>query len=48
MEVGIASLTSLRTKAGDPETLNDYAAWVRTVTPDNFSFAPDSRCSSLL
>ncbi len=40
MEEGIARLTSLRTQAGDPEALNDYAAWVRTVTPDHFHFAP--------
>ncbi len=38
MEAGIASLTELRVKAGDPEALNDYAAWVRTVTPDHFDF----------
>jgi hypothetical protein len=40
MEVGIANLTDLRIKAGDPEALNDYAGWVRTVTPDHFDFAP--------
>ena len=40
METGIASLTILRTKTGDPEALNDYAGWVRSVTPDHFSFTP--------
>ena len=40
MEAGIASLTNLRTKAGDPEALNDYAGWIRTVTPGHFDFAP--------
>jgi hypothetical protein len=36
MEAAIASLTSLRNRLGDPEALNDYAAWVRTVTPGQF------------
>ena len=36
IEVGIAGLTTLRIRAGDPEALDDYAAWVRTVTPDGF------------
>ena len=40
METGIASLTNLRVKAGDPEALNDYAGWVRTVTPGQFDSAP--------
>jgi hypothetical protein len=38
MEAGIASLTLLRTRLGDHEALDDYAAWVRTVTPDHFDF----------
>ena len=33
-------LTDLRTRPGDPEALDDYAAWVRTVTPDHFDFSP--------
>ena len=36
IEAGIAGLTTLRIRAGDPEALDDYAAWVRTVTPDGF------------
>ena len=40
LETGIAELTDLRTRAGDPEALCDYAAWVRTLTPDHFAFFP--------
>ena len=40
MEAGIASLTNLRTQAGDSAALNDYAGWVRTLTPDHFTFFP--------
>ena len=29
----IASLTRLRTKAGDTQALDDFAGWIRTVTP---------------
>jgi len=40
METGIASLSGLRTRAGDPGALNDYAGWVRSVTPGHFTFTP--------
>jgi hypothetical protein len=40
MEAGIVKLTQLRVKAGDPEALNDYAGWIRTVTPAGFHFSP--------
>jgi hypothetical protein len=40
MEVGIASLTRLRIEAGDPDALDDYARWVRTVTPGHFDVSP--------
>ena len=40
LELGIANLTELRTKGGDPDALDDYAAWVRTVTPVHFDFNP--------
>jgi hypothetical protein len=40
LELGIAELTDLRTRAGDPEALRDYAAWVRSLTPDHFDFFP--------
>ena len=40
LELGIAGFTDLRTRAGDPEALRDYSAWVRTLTPDHFSFFP--------
>ena len=40
MEDSIASLTELRLGAADPQALDDYAAWVRTVTPDHFDFPP--------
>ena len=43
LEEGIASLTGLRTQAGDPEALDDYAAWIRTVTPDQFDAARADR-----
>ena len=42
LEMGIAELTDLRTGAGDPEALRDYAAWVRTLTPYHFSFFPSA------
>jgi hypothetical protein len=38
MEDAIAGLTELRLEAADPQALDDYAAWVRTVTPDHFDF----------
>jgi hypothetical protein len=34
LEEGIASLTRLRTEGGDPEALDDYTGWIRTVTPE--------------
>ncbi len=40
MEESIASLTRLRTQAGDPQALDDYAAWIRTVTFDHFHSVP--------
>ncbi len=40
LEMGVAELTDLRSRAGDPEALRDYAAWVRTLTPDHFDFFP--------
>jgi hypothetical protein len=40
LEIGIAGLTDLRTRAGDPEALGDYAAWVRTLTPYHYDFFP--------
>jgi hypothetical protein len=40
MEDTIAGLTELRLEAGDSKALDDYAAWVRTVTPDHFNFPP--------
>ncbi len=40
VETGIATLTGLRTDAGDPEALNDYAGWVRSVSPNHFPFKP--------
>jgi hypothetical protein len=42
LEIGIAELTDLRTRAGDPEALGDYAAWVRTLTPHHFDFFPSA------
>ena len=33
-------MTELRREAADPQALEDYAAWVRTVTPDHFNFPP--------
>ena len=38
---GIASLTRLRTQAGDPEALGDYAGWIRTVTPGQVDPEPE-------
>lgn len=32
-EIDIATMTLLRLKGGDPKALDDYAAWIRTVTP---------------
>ncbi|HEY2155367.1 MAG TPA: hypothetical protein VGH33_07040, partial [Isosphaeraceae bacterium] len=40
LEIGIAELTELRTQAGDPEALGDYAAWIRTLTPYHYDFFP--------
>ena len=40
LESEIARMTRLRQDAGDPGALDDYAAWVRTVTPAGFSFFP--------
>ncbi|MGP0064527.1 MAG: hypothetical protein ACLQGP_13130 [Isosphaeraceae bacterium] len=40
IERGIAGLTQLRIESGDPEALNDYAAWVRTVTPGELDSVP--------
>ena len=40
MEDTIAGLTELRLEAADRQALEDYAAWVRTVTPDHFHFPP--------
>ena len=40
MEDAIAGLTELRLEAADPQALEDYAAWVRTVTPGHFDFPP--------
>ena len=34
-EIDIAKMTSLRLNGGDPEALDDYAAWIRTVTPQH-------------
>ena len=39
LELAIASMTNLRTKAGDQAALDDYAGWVRTLTPTNFHFS---------
>ena len=33
LEERIESLTRLRTQAGDPQALDDYAGWIRTITP---------------
>jgi hypothetical protein len=38
--VDLAEFTVLRQKAGDPGALEDYAAWVRSVTPDDFGPLP--------
>ena len=40
LEAAIARMTLLRQDAGDPGALDDYAGWVRTVTPSGFSFFP--------
>ena len=37
LEMAIANLTDLRVRAGDPQALDDYAAWVRTLTTRSFS-----------
>jgi len=37
LEADIARLTLLRLKGDDPRALDDYAGWVRTVTPSGFS-----------
>ena len=42
LEIGIAGLTDLRTRPGDPEALGDYATWVRTLTPYHFDFFPSA------
>jgi len=42
LEIGIAGLTDLRTRAGDPEALGDYATWVRTLTPYHFDDFPSA------
>lgn len=34
-EIDIARMTLLRLKGGDPKALDDYAAWIRTVTPQH-------------
>ncbi len=36
LEAGIAILTDVRTKLGDLEALDEYADWIRTLTPDHF------------
>ena len=38
LEAAIASLTNLRVRAGDPQALDDYAAWLRTLTTRGFSY----------
>ena len=36
LEAAIASLTDLRVRAGDPQALDDYALWIRTLTTRGF------------
>jgi hypothetical protein len=38
LEAAIASLTELRVRAGDPQALDDYAVWIRTLTTRGFPY----------
>jgi hypothetical protein len=40
LAVAVADFTLLRQKGGDPGALEDYAAWVRTLTPDDYGPLP--------